>query len=1446
MRFDTTGLPNGDQNVLVLFADEGIFLPLVECPDGEVRIFVSVSFRDTDGSNVTRQIAYFPIQTYHGSVQIPAGEILRNSGMKNGFPLAEVTFTAYHDAADQAEVTLQALFNRQGSFNGGNLFRRFLTDRPKRSRTYPGAREVLHFLRRSDQSKQNIIATLHFSNRPERMLDLRTWAVPDSGGVAGVASLDVSPGTLERLTEGARLTGYELTIRDGERSGDTVAFEVIRPRSGIHSYKYLSSCGVYEYIHASGLFKRSLESSVIPFVAFGYEREQANESLRGYEQNVGHLDSAGQAEAWFSFLSAREHFSVEKDGSEREIVLDGNDGNPADGAVSDMTFSWHYSNRNSIVVHHFEVPLKSLAIDGPSTVHVPSNTVRMTILYTPGHTTQTGVMWNLVSGSAFASIDADTGVLTVKEGANGDNVLIRAVSLQNPSLSAMKLLMVIYHHIVDTPNPGIPVPDPPQVIPLTAITLSGPGTVGGTSNTAQYSAILAPSDTTQRNVTWSIVAGDPYASIDQTGKLTVKSGASDSSVTVRATSADNPAVFGQKTVTVTYNSGIGVTVSYPHTITSSAQRVQVTVSDPEQHGWRILERSGIMLGSVILDAGVISGNATVYNHGGEIDGTGDAVVYYEISANDDQSGRQLKTLLLSDQATGGSEYLYIAQQTAGEAFIPVTGLAISGPASVATESNRVRFKVSYTPSETSQTAVTWSIVSGSAYASINSFGLLTVKPGASGSSVVVKATSADNPSVYATKTVTVNYRTAVTYYALTVNTTPPDATVSVTAGGNARGYSSGMRIESGAQVSVTVSRAGYRSDTRTFTMDSDRTLNVSLQAGASTHSLTVNRTPSDALVSVKVDGSAVPYVSGMLVANGASVEVSVSKEGYVGQSQHITMDTDKTLEFTLVKKAVRYSLTVVCTPVDAYVTLDVSGSESNPEYSAGMLLDEGSRLIVTASKEGYFPSSREVEMTSDKTLYMNLEAPLQSLSISGEDSVADSSNSSPYSAILTPSFTTQRSVYWMIVKGSDYASIDPHTGVLTVKPGASDAHVVIRAASMENPSIVWDRIISVTYVGQISILPAWAEASSDLATRLDFHVSCAAGQEWSLDVLLPGQTGQTIAASVSPAEGTGPGDVAVYVKPNHSDSWRIYRIDLCTGGSVVQSAFIKQATDGILNQFTVSTDEVRFPYRASIGKNEHVVNVDAGMPWTADILFDADLRFAAQGDHNHSSEVTVDTTKDNMTGNSFSAVLRITAIDGRHKDVHLVQVPFIQLTSDYNTYGSTGGDGWLSVKAAVGQRWELSLPEWITTTNPQDRGGTGPKSRIPIVIASNPGTSDRSGLVMVGNKFSGRNGIVEITQYGTGHQGMSQAAGTLIWENGDMRLKTVYVEHDAAFNADLDETGQFDMDVIDDGTIPAVRINVWPTGPNASSKPIYGYIRLTDESGLLVTIYLVLNPTKPA
>lgn len=88
----------------------------------------------------------------------------------------------------------------------------------------------------------------------------------------------------------------------------------------------------------------------------------------------------------------------------------------------------------------------------------------------------------------------------------------------------------------------------------------------------------------------------------------------------------------------------------------------------------------------------------------------------------------------------------------GDVTVEVESIAISGSATVNTSSNKATYSVAYTPANTTQKGVTWSLESGEEYATIDSLGTLTVK---GSGSVTIKAVSKHNAAVTTKKIVSV-------------------------------------------------------------------------------------------------------------------------------------------------------------------------------------------------------------------------------------------------------------------------------------------------------------------------------------------------------------------------------------------------------------------------------------------------------------------------------------------------------------------------------------------------------------------------------------------------------------------------------------------------------------------------------------------------------------------
>lgn len=107
-------------------------------------------------------------------------------------------------------------------------------------------------------------------------------------------------------------------------------------------------------------------------------------------------------------------------------------------------------------------------------------------------------------------------------------------------------------------------------ITLTALDINGPDNVYGE---AQYTPIYTPEDTNERYVTWSIINGTEYASINNDGKLTVFGGADKNNVTIQLASTIHTDIIATKTITVSNSAEYDYHYEVPSLDGSTAQLV---------------------------------------------------------------------------------------------------------------------------------------------------------------------------------------------------------------------------------------------------------------------------------------------------------------------------------------------------------------------------------------------------------------------------------------------------------------------------------------------------------------------------------------------------------------------------------------------------------------------------------------------------------------------------------------------------------------------------------------------------------------------------------------------------------------------------------------------------------------------------------------------------------
>ena len=370
----------------------------------------------------------------------------------------------------------------------------------------------------------------------------------------------------------------------------------------------------------------------------------------------------------------------------------------------------------SVIVEREDIPLTGLSISGPNTIPENTDSVQLSVAYTPSNTIQKGVDWTS-SNSSVATVSS-TGVVTVVNRPSTDTaVIITATSQHNKSIKTT------YSTTVNKKEGDIP---------LVGLSISGTHTIPASTSYIRLYEAYTPSDTTQKGVNWT--SSNPSVASVSSGVVTVVNRPSiNTEVIITATSQHNESIKATYSVIVEREDIplTGLSISGPNTIPENTDSVQLSVaytpSNTIQKGvdWTSSNSSVATVSS--------TGVVTVVNR----PSTDTAVIITATS----QHNKSIK-----------ATYSVIVERE----DIPLTGLSISGPNTIPENTDSVQLSVAYTPSNTIQKGVDWTS-SNSSVATVSSTGVVTVvnRP-STDTAVIITATSQHNKSIKATHSIKVS------------------------------------------------------------------------------------------------------------------------------------------------------------------------------------------------------------------------------------------------------------------------------------------------------------------------------------------------------------------------------------------------------------------------------------------------------------------------------------------------------------------------------------------------------------------------------------------------------------------------------------------------------------------------------------------------------------------
>ena len=941
----------------ILFADESSWLTLTTESDDTVTVTVKFGSRIL----ASQEVLSFDVAPNSGIVRLPAGEIL-GALMGNGIGMVTGSFSATQGSSS-CSYSFSVLPCRKFAYK--SLAATIFTTRPTKSPAYEGAEDRLYFYRTSgDVSTYVRFDYLDGGSSTSYKLS-PTYYVSTK-----YYDLDISTGTMlstaaSKGLDTSKITGFKIWIEYSGSKSETYSFEIRRTRLPLKTYKFLGRRGTYEYIHATGKFSRSIESETQVFVNSGIEQELTNDYSMTFEQNSGHIDSIGMNGYWLEFLAAKERYIIEKDGSERAIVVDEFKTSLTDRTVSSMTFKWHYANPNNTVIDKVDIDITGLGILGPSTVNDVSNTAQFQVTYSPSNTTQRSITWSVVSGSDYASID-EKGLLTVKEGANGSTVKIRATSKDNSSVYAEKSVTVTYK-IASVSVTGVSLSK--SVLSLTV----------GESETLV--ATVAPERATDRSVTWES-SNKNVATVNQNGtvravavgsavigvrtndggftarcNLTVAAVVNEYTLTVNCTTSGatvkvleyvagqssmadavtytEPMTFRENTTVKVWAHKNGMIDSGMQTIVMDSNKT-ATVACKTIPGWNLESEMSAEAAGLSIPYEVSDPDSVDWRLESDADWIAvDSDVVIDVNTNSSSSSRTGHVSLICD---------------AVETNYVVATCTVMQAAGAATELDP---SISFLQDTFSVPATTTSVTQ--LFSSKNLTGLTATVTGAlEGATVNLNEVS---------KTIVVNFR---------ANTTSSERVSTVTVTGtrsDGKGtYSKSFTITQAAASEATVKEPSISLEFDSTTVKA-KTTEVSLRYGYE------NLTNLTAAVTGTLKSAATSFSSSVNVLTVRFLK-NTSTESRTGTVTLTGTRVDGlgtfSKSFTITQKAPEYfTLTVNVTPSDASIGVIIDGTVTT--YTAGMAIADGANVTVSVHKDGYKDSITRFTITENKEIDLVLE-----------------------------------------------------------------------------------------------------------------------------------------------------------------------------------------------------------------------------------------------------------------------------------------------------------------------------------------------------------------------------------------------------------------------------------------------------------------------------------------
>ena len=352
-------------------------------------------------------------------------------------------------------------------------------------------------------------------------------------------------------------------------------------------------------------------------------------------------------------------------------------------------------------------------------------TLQMSAVVLPANAANKNVVWSVENGTGSATISASGLLSAVTNG----TVTVKATSAQSGAVYGTKIITLSNQD--------------ESVMSVELFSAGNASIIDEFQGTLQLSVVVLPELAADKSVVWSVENGTGSATISNSGLLTA---VSNGTVTVHAVSVSNTTAHDEMTITISNQEVVVTSI----VLTSTDNLTAIN-----QFG-----------GTLQFNANVLPANAvdkavlwTVTNGSGEatISSTG------LLTAVSDGTVTVVVTSA-SNSAVNASMMITISNQEVVVSSVTVSG---AGDAVIIDVLNgTLQMSALVLPENAADKSVVWSVTNGTGVATINATGLLTA---VSNGTVVVKATSVSNNSIFGTKEITLSNQDGVEPGALAVD-----------------------------------------------------------------------------------------------------------------------------------------------------------------------------------------------------------------------------------------------------------------------------------------------------------------------------------------------------------------------------------------------------------------------------------------------------------------------------------------------------------------------------------------------------------------------------------------------------------------------------------------------------------------------------------------------------